>query len=212
MMLGLARKCSPSLTRRVRINGTVEANAAGNLDPFVVEVFAGAGECLRVAGVAQGADLEATLVAPSGRVWQDDDSGGSNLPLIKAIAPTRGWHVLVFSQFAGTPSSTIDFTFDISRLPSTSSLCTPATPPRIAAAPAAKAFAEISAVARRRHRRLGLVSLFGPYGPNSGLMDPLFRAHSRPEVFFASKRHGGVYRHEPVDLRAAFSHIKNRLN
>ena len=48
-------------------NGTTEANAFGNVDPFVIEVFAAANECLRIAVTFQGADLEATLVSPDGR-------------------------------------------------------------------------------------------------------------------------------------------------
>ncbi len=43
-----------------------------NADPFTLQVIAGANECLRIAVLSQEADLNATLVGPSGRVWQDD--------------------------------------------------------------------------------------------------------------------------------------------
>ncbi len=120
-----------------RFNGTVETNATNNRDPFVAQIFSSGTECLRIAVVSQGTDLEATLVSPSGRVWQDDDSNGLNRPLIKALTDVRGWYPLVLSHFAGS-SVNADFTIDITRLPSTSSLCAPATAPRIFVAPAVK--------------------------------------------------------------------------
>jgi hypothetical protein len=81
--------------------------------------------------------LEATLVSPTGRIWKDDDSNGSARPLLKALTDVRGWYPLVLSRFAGS-SVNADFTIDITRLPSTSSLCAPATAPRILVAPAVK--------------------------------------------------------------------------
>ena len=60
------------------VNGTLETNASQNRDPFVAQVFTAGAECLRIAVVSQGQDLEATLISPTGRIWQDDDSGGSN--------------------------------------------------------------------------------------------------------------------------------------
>jgi hypothetical protein len=109
-------------------NGTTETTTAGNVDPFNVEVFAGANECLRIAVTAQGTDLEATLVAPDGRTWRDDDSNGSLRPLVKAITTTRGWHILRLSHYSASAVNA-DFTFQVMRLPATSSLCAGATTP-----------------------------------------------------------------------------------
>jgi len=120
-----------------RFNGTVETNVSNNRDPFVAQIFTSGAECVRIAVVSQGTDLEATLVSPTGRVWQDDDSGGSLRPLLKSITDVRGWYPLVVSNFAGS-SVNADFTIDITRLPSTSSLCTPATTPRVLRAPEVK--------------------------------------------------------------------------
>ena len=120
-----------------RFNGSVETTVNNNRDPFVAQVFSSGAECLRIAVVSQGTDLEATLVSPTGRVWQDDDSNGLNRPLLKALTDVRGWYPLVLSHFAGSPVNA-DFTIDITRLPSTSSLCAPATAPRILVAPAVK--------------------------------------------------------------------------
>ena len=109
-------------------NGTTETTANGNVDPFTIEVFSAGNECLRIAVTAQEADLEATLVAPDGRSWRDDDSNGSNRPLVKAITSKRGWHILRVSHFVGSAVNA-DFTFEVRRLPSTSSLCASPTAP-----------------------------------------------------------------------------------
>ena len=149
LMLGLVLPAQPSWagskifdnsadSAATRFNGTIETNVSNNRDPFVAQIFSSGAECLRIAVVSQGTDLEATLVSPTGRVWQDDDSNGSLRPLLKSITDVRGWYPLVLSNFAGS-SVNADFTIDITRLPSTSSLCTPATTPRIFLAPAVKA-------------------------------------------------------------------------
>jgi hypothetical protein len=113
-----------------RVNGSVETNVNSNRDPWVAQVFSSGNECLRIAVVSQGADLEATLISPSGRVWQDDDSNGSLRPLIKAITDVRGWYPLTLSHFAGAVTNA-DFSMDITRLPSNSASCQPPTAPRV---------------------------------------------------------------------------------
>jgi hypothetical protein len=112
-------------------NGTTETTNNGNVDPFVVELFSAGHECLRIAVTAQGADLEATLVAPDGLTWRDDDGNGSLRPLIKAITTTRGWHILRLSQFAGQ-SVNADFTVNVARLASGDASCSGATQPALA--------------------------------------------------------------------------------
>lgn len=119
----------------VTFNGTVEANSAGNTDPFAIEVFSAGNECLRFAISSQGSDLEARLTAPNGAHWRDDDSNGSLRPLIKAITPQRGWYVLSVSSFNGAPISTSDFTATMHRLPTTHPLCSGVTVPTITFAP-----------------------------------------------------------------------------
>ena len=118
------------------VNGTLETNASQNRDPFVAQVFTTGAECLRIAVVSQGQDLEATLISPTGRIWQDDDSGGSNRPLIRAITDVRGWYPLTMSQWAGA-SVNSDFTMTVQRAAANSTLCSPATTPRAAVAAAA---------------------------------------------------------------------------
>lgn len=120
-----------------RVNGSYETNANGNRDPWVAQVFTLGNECLRIAVVSQGTDLEATLVSTTGRTWQDDDGGGSLRPLIKAITDARGWYPLVLSHFNGAVANA-DFTMDITRLPVNSPLCQPPTQPSILFGPAQK--------------------------------------------------------------------------
>jgi len=114
----------------ITINGTTETTANGNVDPFLIELFANANDCLRIAVTTQQTDLEATLVGPNGATWKDDDGGGNNLPLIKAQTVTRGWHILRISHFAGS-SVNADFTAVISRSARTSLNCTPPTTPLV---------------------------------------------------------------------------------
>ena len=115
------------------VNGTLETNASENRDPFVAQVFTSGAECLRIAVVSQGQDLEATLISPTGRIWQDDDSGGLNRPLIRAITDVRGWYPLTMSHWNGA-SVNSDFTMTVQRAAANSGLCSPATAPRAAVA------------------------------------------------------------------------------
>lgn len=111
------------------VNGTTETTGNGNVDPFLAEVFTSGHECLRIAVTTQGADLKATLLAPGGTVWQDDDGGGANRPLIKANTTTRGWYPLSIAHFAGSAVNA-DFTMTVQRAASGSSLCSAPTQPR----------------------------------------------------------------------------------
>ncbi|MCI0599123.1 MAG: hypothetical protein L0Y50_05705 [Beijerinckiaceae bacterium] len=108
------------------LNGTVETTANGNADPFVIETFSQGNECLQFLVTFQGADLEATLVAPDGRSWRDDDSAGGLRPRINAVTTKKGWHILRLSHFFGDAVNA-DFTVRITR--NAVSFCNPATPP-----------------------------------------------------------------------------------
>lgn len=123
-------------TSVLTVNGTVETNASQNRDPFVAQVFTTGTECLRISVISQDQDLKATLISPSGTVWQDDDGGGLNRPLIKAITNVRGWYPLTLSHWSGA-SVNSDFTMTVQRAAVSSSLCAQATTPRAAVAAAA---------------------------------------------------------------------------
>ena len=129
-------KLVPLFNTTFRVNGVVGDSSNQNRDPFVVQLFSAGNECLRIAGVSQDADLEATLTSPTGRVWQDDDGNGLNRPLIKAITDVRGWYTFQVSHFSSSVVN-VDFSVDLLRVPSTSALCNLPTNPRVLAAPAA---------------------------------------------------------------------------
>lgn len=128
-------KLVPLFNTNFRVNGLVGDSSNQNRDPFVVQLFSAGNECLRIAGVSQDADMEATLTSPTGRVWQDDDGNGLNRPLIKAITDVRGWYTFQVSHF-GSAVVNADFSVDLLRVASTSPLCNPPTGPRVFAAPA----------------------------------------------------------------------------
>ena len=122
-------------------SGSVETNSNQNRDPFVAQIFApGANTCIGAAVTVQGADLEATLISPSGRVWQDDDGNGSLRPRINARSDVRGWYVLVLSHFSGAVTNA-DFTATLTR----GGTCVPTTNPVVLLAPARKAAGAVNA-------------------------------------------------------------------
>ena len=86
------------------MNGTYQQDSLNNSNPFIMQVFAYAGECVRIDVTTQNTDLEAVLVSPNGILYRNDDRvPGSDLrPLLK-VAPTtvRGWYTLQISRFNG---------------------------------------------------------------------------------------------------------------
>jgi hypothetical protein len=92
--------CSASV-----LNGTYTHDQFSNADPFVIQVFTTGNDCLRIEGISQGTDLEATLTLPNGTTFRNDDKGfGCGLcPLLKVRNTTgnRGWATLTISHFAG---------------------------------------------------------------------------------------------------------------
>lgn len=137
------------------INGFVDADTNGNVDPFVVEVAANANECLRIAVTFQEADLEAVLVEPGGRIWKDDDGGPGTQPLIKAITSKKGWHILTLSHFNGAAVNA-DFAVTIQRLAPTNAACAGPTPPTTTTlAPAAASAKQVAPALTRQQSEPG---------------------------------------------------------
>lgn len=86
----------------VLIYGTVFANG-GSAMPWTDQIFARAGECLRVFVPTTTFDSELVVIAPSGTVWRNDDGGGSLRPLVKINgAPNTGWYTVRVAHFAGS--------------------------------------------------------------------------------------------------------------
>ncbi len=94
--------CTTINCSSLRIPGTVLSfgRSAGNFD---INVFAAAGECVRLDVISQRTDLEMVVVAPNGTVFRNDDRTTSDLrPLIK-MTPTsdNGWYTVHLAQFSG---------------------------------------------------------------------------------------------------------------
>ncbi len=122
----------------VIINATVKSfpPSAGR---WVAEVFAGAGECLRLAVTSQFADLEIVVVAPNGSAFRDDDGGGALRPLVKIRGtPNNGWYTVSIGHFNGG-AVTGNFTLAYGRYNSANANCNTPTVPRAALAEVAEA-------------------------------------------------------------------------
>lgn len=104
LLTPLAQTCTTIDCNALIVGGSYQFDQFGQADPFVTQVYATATSCLRVDVLAQETDLEATLVAADGTIWQNDDrSSGNTLPLIKASVPAGkgGWYALVISKYNG---------------------------------------------------------------------------------------------------------------
>lgn len=116
-MFDESSNCSATNCQSIRINGTVLAD---NIDPpsslpWVAQVFATSGECVRLQVARQEQDLTMTVVSPDGQIWFDDDSGGNGRPLVKIQeAPVDGWYTVQLSPLFGDPLQA-DFTLRYGR-------------------------------------------------------------------------------------------------
>lgn len=87
----------------IRLDGTLN-DTNGNSQPWTAELYAGAGQCLRLFVTSTTFDSELTVVAPNGTVYRDDDGGGLLRPLVKvASAPVRGWYTVQVAAYSGAP-------------------------------------------------------------------------------------------------------------
>ncbi|MEK6783907.1 MAG: hypothetical protein AABY61_00315 [Nitrospirota bacterium] len=122
------------------IQGTVGSFLSNN-DPWVAELWAPAGRCLRIAVTAQGTDLETVVRAPNGQVFRNDDQGGAVCPLCPLVkianTPNRGWYAVSINHFAGTAVAA-DFTLQYQHYPVGNVNCAGATIPVVASDEAVK--------------------------------------------------------------------------
>jgi hypothetical protein len=87
------------------INGTLNDSNA-NAQPWVAELYAGTGECLRLFVSSQAFDAKLTVISPNGEIFRDDDSGGSLRPLVEINgAPVSGWYTVQVAGFSGLPQN-----------------------------------------------------------------------------------------------------------
>ena len=114
----------------IELDGTLH-DTNGNPAPWVVEVYAGVGECVRLFVTTTAFDAKLTVVAPNGAVYRDDDSGGSLRPLVRiANAPSTGWYTVQVAQFSGAPTNA-NFTLKYARYNGGNPNCAVATTPLV---------------------------------------------------------------------------------
>jgi hypothetical protein len=122
--------CAQENCGAVTIGGSVLRHDS-NILPWVAQIVAREGECLRIEVTRQGnADLEAVLIAPNGAVFRNDNISAENtLPRIKVDpAPRTGWYTLQLSQENGAPVIA-DFTLVFGRYNGNNMNCKPPTLP-----------------------------------------------------------------------------------
>lgn len=126
------------------IPGTV-TNPASNNDPFEIQVYAAANQCLRleVTQSVQNIDLEMVVRAPNGSIYRNDDGSGGGVfanPVVKINGtPNAGWYSVSINHWLGT-ASYADFVMLYGRYNVNNINCSGATAPasaqQAAAAPA----------------------------------------------------------------------------
>ena len=93
--------CTGTNCSSVQLGGTINANGtvAG---PWVAEIFASQGQCLRLDVTQENVNTEIVAVSPSGAVLRNDDrSGTDQRPLVKVNGTERGFYTVQVSTSAG---------------------------------------------------------------------------------------------------------------
>ena len=112
----------------LELDGTLN-DTNGNSQPWTAELYAGAGECLRLFVTSTAFDAKLTVIAPNGTVYRDDDSGGSLRPLVRvASTPVQGWYTVQVAHYAGLPINA-NFTLLYGRYTAGNPNCAIATTP-----------------------------------------------------------------------------------
>jgi hypothetical protein len=115
----------------VQIDGTILSFGTASAGVYTIDVFAGAGECVRLDVTTQPADLELVVVAPDGTVYRNDDRPGDLRPLVQiAAAPNNGWYTVHVASFFGGAIEG-NFTMLYGRYNNGNANCVPATPPTL---------------------------------------------------------------------------------
>jgi hypothetical protein len=99
--------CTTLNCNAVILNGISLKSSFGDSISYTSQVFAGAGECIRLDVFSESADMKMVLVSPSGTVWRNDDrSPGSDLrPLITAQADVKGYYTVQINFWNGNQAT-----------------------------------------------------------------------------------------------------------
>ena len=123
--------CTSTNCSSQSIHGTYHSDAAGDRDPFILQIYSLGDECVRLDVTEATHDLEMVLISPTGRIWRNDDRNSSvRRPLIKAITDISGWYTLQVSHFAGA-DVIADFTLRYGRYDSGNPNCSFETLPLV---------------------------------------------------------------------------------
>jgi hypothetical protein len=106
--------CTTLNCNAVVLNGISLKNAFGNSISYTSQVFASAGECIRLDVFSESADMKMVLVSPSGAVWRNDDrSPGDLRPLITAQADVNGYYTVQINFYDGNQATNTLQTFSL---------------------------------------------------------------------------------------------------
>ena len=112
--------------------GTSFQPPQSNVGPWVAQVFAAKGECLRLRVTAQSTDTEMVVIAASGGAYRNNNSNIAPCPACPLIklrtGKVGGWHTVQISQKGGAPVSST-FTLSYGRYDSANPNCNSPTPP-----------------------------------------------------------------------------------
>lgn len=106
----------------------------GRTLPFVVQVYGGNNQCLRLETTQQTADLRIVVIAPNGVVYNNDDGGACSLcSLVKILTGSRsGYYTVQLAQYGGVPVES-NFTLQYGRYNATNANCSGPTAPQMIA-------------------------------------------------------------------------------
>jgi hypothetical protein len=89
----------------IELDGTLN-DSNGDTQPWVAELYVGGGECARFFIATTAFDAKLTVITPSGFVYRDDDSGGSQRPLVEINGTAvAGWYTVQVSHYLGRPQN-----------------------------------------------------------------------------------------------------------
>jgi hypothetical protein len=128
--------CTSSNCSTDSIAGSLTTHGGFSI-PWVIQVGANTGECLRLATTVTTSDLEIVAISPSGQVFRDDDGGTGNLSLVKISPAEAGWYTVRVARFNGAPVAE-NFVMRYGRYVAGNPNCAGATAPALTRAVAKK--------------------------------------------------------------------------
>jgi hypothetical protein len=130
--------CTGANCSSVVLGGTLLSLGTGSAGQWIQEVFARAGQCVRIQVTQETQDLAMTVVAPNGAIYENDQGGGAcpNCPNVKiGNAPRTGWYSVNVAHFNGAAVEG-SFTLAYGTYPAGNANCAGPTPPFSASASA----------------------------------------------------------------------------